>query len=373
VLSITLILAIAAALADGVPAAPAPVAVERAAFLMGTRLELRVEGESRQAALAGSEAALDALEAAEARLSTWRDDSELSRLNRSPAGASFATSSGLWRELRTAVECNALTAGAFDPSVGPLVAAWGLRTGGRQPIPAELDAALAAVGLDALELRDPRTLVRRRDDLVLEEGGFGKGAGLDDAIESLAATSGVTAAVLDLGGQVTVWRAPRASVAEPLSFAVADPVRRSVPVVALTVDRGSLSTTGSSERGITVGGRRYSHVLDPRTGMPATDIGSVTVWAPSALLADCLSTGLYVLGPGAIERWAAAHPEVGVLLLRRDPVRGTRRALASAAFAGRITPLVPDLEVSLWRSADGEAGESNEDFGRSSLALEAGD
>ena len=88
-----------------------------------------------------------------------------------------------------------------------MVEAWGLRSGGRQPSAAELATARTAVGLDALELRSATTLSRRRDNLLLEEGGFGKGAGLDRAVERLAATPGATSAVLDLGGQVIVWRA----------------------------------------------------------------------------------------------------------------------------------------------------------------------
>ncbi len=149
-----------------------------------------------------------------------------------------------------------------------------------------------------------RRAVRRYAATRLEEGAWGKGAGLDAALAALRATPRVTAAWLDLGGQAAVlgdadWTAT-----------VADPADRQRAVVAIDLAGGSLSTSGNGERGLVVEGRRIGHLLDPRTGRPAADFGSLTVWAPSGLRADCLSTGLYVMGPDAALAWAAAHPEV---------------------------------------------------------------
>ena len=115
---------------------PAPLApsaaptVERRVMLMGTSLEIAVEAADRAAGLAASERAVAALEAAEARLSTWRDDTELARLNRAPVGEPAALSPALARDLAAARRCWQETEGAFDPGVGALVRAWGLRTGG---------------------------------------------------------------------------------------------------------------------------------------------------------------------------------------------------------------------------------------------------
>jgi thiamine biosynthesis lipoprotein len=336
--------------------APVPARVERSVFLMGTRLDLVVEGVTREAAMAASEVALEALENAEARLSTWRDGSELAALNRSPVGSEHRVSPALWRELAGAVECSERTGGAFDPSVGPLLEVWGVRDGGRRPLPAELERARAAVGLGALELRPGGVAVRRRPELRLEEGGFGKGAGLDRAVERIGATPGVTRAYLDLGGQVAVWASP-ASDPMPVEITVADPARRTEPVLAIEVAGGSVSTTGNSERGLLVDGQRVSHVLDPRTGLPARDIGSVTVWAATAFEADCLSTGLYVLGVEGISRWAAAHPEARVVVLRGEREKGRRVALVSAALAQRVSALVADLDLRRLESAGADAGD----------------
>lgn len=329
----------------GAGSLPAGDLVERRLSLMGTSLDITVEANDRETALLASERAVSALEAAEARLSTWRDDSELSRLNQAPAGAPVLLSEELAADLAAAHRCWEQTEGTFDPAVGPLVRAWGLREGGRLPGEDELRAALTATGLDGLRL-DGRTAVREGAGLVLEEGGFGKGAGLAEALAALADIPGVRRAALDLGGQVALLSRAGDPAGPNWTVPVADPLRRDREVIALTVDRGSVSTSGNSERGIVVEGRRLGHLLDPRTGRPAPDFGSLTVWTADPLAADCLSTGLYVMGPEAALDWAVAHPGVEVLALRS---RGERlEALATPGLRGRLEALAGDVEIRFW-------------------------
>lgn len=307
--------------------------IERRVMLMGTALDVEVEAADRPTGLAASERAVEALEAAEARLSTWRDDTELARLNRTPVGEPRTLSPALFRDLQVARRCWEETGGAFDPGVGALVRAWGLRGGGRIPDPAELRAANGASGL---RLHDGVAV--REKDLLLEEGGWGKGAGLVDALEALK-RNGVARASLDLGGQVAVlggWEIP-----------VADPRRRDRSVAVLKVDGGSVSTSGNGERGIVVEGKRLGHILDPRTGEPAPDFGSLTVWTADPLRADCLSTGLYVLGPERALAWAAAHPGVEVLVLRTEGDR--LRALASPGLRGKLKTMDSGIEIEFGR------------------------
>ena len=160
-----------------------------------------------------------------------------------------------------------------------------------------------------------------------------------DALEALR-RDGVARASLDLGGQVAVlgggWEIP-----------VADPRRRDRSVVALTIDGGSVSTSGNSEHGFEIAGKRYGHILDPRTGHPAPDFGSLTVWTADPLWADCLSTGLYVLGPERALAWAAEHPGVEVLVLRTDG--GRLRALASPGLRGKLKAMDSEMEIKFGR------------------------
>ena len=127
---------------------------------------------------------------------------------------------------------------------------------------------------------------------------------------------------------------------QPSSFA---PRERESPVLELRIDHGSFATSGSSERGIVVAGVRRSHVLDPATGQPADDFGSVTVWAADATTADALSTALFVMGPERALDWAAAQPGVEALVLVTSD--GRLAARATAGWRGHARPLAAGLEL----------------------------
>lgn len=287
---------------------------------MGTLLTIRIEADDREASLSASERVFQAVAAAEARLSTWTGVSDLARLNSAVSGYDVPISTQLVADLEVAKRCYELTGGAFDLSVGPLVSAWGLREGGRFPNPTELESARDAVGFEALEV-GTSTARRTRDALRLDEGAFGKGAGLDDASSALATDPRVRSAVLDFGGQLLVYRR-EPSPGTAIRVLVAHPDDRQQNVSVLELDSGSVATTGNGERAIEIDGERLGHVLDPRSGRPAPDFGSLTVWVDSRFdragtLADCLSTGLYVLGPDAALAFAARHPGIEVLVAER--------------------------------------------------------
>lgn len=330
--------------------------VERTLMLMGTRASVRVTGVDRATALAGSERAIDALQRAEDRLSTWprpgREPGELARLNRAPADRPIELSADLADELARAEACRRETGGAFDPAVGALVAAWGLRDGGRLPSGEELGRARQASGR-AFEVRPDGTAVRRGEAVRIDEGGFGKGAGLDAALAELASVPGVRAAELDLGGQIAVLGRPDGSSPAAIEVALADPVERTRPVARLDLPAGSVATSGNSERGLVVDGAKVGHLLDPRTGRPAPDFGSVTVWAERALEADCLATGLYVMGPEVALAWAEEHPGVEVAVARPavEGVGGTSITITSG-LAGRIEALSEGVSVELWEAPE---------------------
>lgn len=312
--------------------------VERRVAVMGTLLELHLEAPDRAAALRASESAVRALEGVEARLSTWRDDSELARLNRAEPGVPFELGPELRRDLEDAARVCRWTDGAFDPVVGGLVHAWGLRDGGRLPTEQERERARLGGGLDGLRLEGGRA-TRLRPGALVEEGGFGKGVGLDAALAALAGSE-ATRGLLDLGGQVAVLPS-----GQPYRVAVADPRERGRSILDVEIDAGSLATSASSERGIEVDGRRHAHVLDPRTGLPARDFGSVTVWAADAATADALSTGLFVLGPDRALAWAREHPGFEVLIAEPSP-DGSLRVRATAGLAGRVVARAGDVHLS---------------------------
>ncbi len=326
----------------GAQAAGAAV-VEREVAAMGTALGFSIEAVDRPTGLAVSAAIVAAVEDAERRLSTWREVSELQTFNSAPPASRVALSPLAWSAVATALGCWEESAGAFDPTVGPLVEAWGLRTGGRLPNEIEIEVARRAVDGGRLATDPGRRELVQPGGLRLEEGGFGKGAALDAALDAARRLAPTAQVVLDFGGQLA-W----SGRTQAFEVQLADPRDRSRTVLELTLDApsGSLSTSGNSERTVLAGGVRIGHLLDPRTGRPAPDIGSATVFSARATAADCRSTGLFVLGPtpGAalMSRWSREGKGEAVLLLVEPE---GLRALVTPGLAAGARALTPELRI----------------------------
>ena len=255
--------------------------VTRRVEMMGTVLWMELEVQDRTVGLNASEEALRTMEAAERRLSTWSTETELARFLTGEAGEWITLTPLLAKELGAAAKLCELTGGAFDPSIGALTHAWGLRTGGVTPDELTLSDAMESCGSTLWRVEGSEA-IRESADLIIDEGGFGKGAALDQALISLR-ECGVESASLNFGGQLAFLGEDERVVP------IADPRDRRDVVIELKVEGGSVATSANTERS--------GHLLDPRTGRPAKDFGSVTVWASSALTADALSTALFVLGP----------------------------------------------------------------------------
>lgn len=303
----------------------APVRVERTVVLMGTRAVFVAEAPDRAAGLARIERMVRVVEAAEAELSTWREDSALSAINRQPLAAPGGVPPALCELLGRLEDWQQATGGAFDPAVGSLIAAWGLRGAGRRPDAEELRAAAARAGWPLLGFDRAACTVTRQADVTLDAGGFGKGEALDRVRAAERGRPG--AWLIDFGGQVAASGAA-ADGAWPV--ALAHPTRRGAPAAEILLAGGSLATSAASERAVTLeSGARIGHILDPRGGRPVERQSSVAVWHPDAFAADVLSTALYVMGPEAGLAWAAARDVAACFLA---PL------LAADAVAFRATP-----------------------------------
>ena len=327
-------LAVVAALLLGAAACQqpaAPVRVERTVVLMGTTATFAADAADRAAALAWLERMVQVVEATEAELSTWRDDSTLSGLNRQPSGEPLSVPPALCDLLGRLEGWREATAGAFDPAIGSLIDAWGLRAAGRRPDAAALGAARARAGWPLLGFDREACTVTRLADATLDAGAFGKGEALDRVRAAERDHPG--AWLIDFGGQVAV-SGGAAGTAWPV--ALAHPAHRDRPVAELLLVGGSLATSAGSERTLTLGSNdRIGHILDPRSGVPVARQSSVAVWHPNAFTADVLSTALYVMGPDAGLAWAAARDFAACFIV---PVAGSDRVtfLTTPAFEQRF-------------------------------------
>ena len=255
--------------------------------------------------------ALDAVDAMEAAFSVYRESSELTALNRTAADRAVSVSPGLLQLLVRSRALHAATGGAFDVTSTPLSRAWGFfRREGRRPDPSEIEAALSRVGMDKLAVDEPAAAVRfLTPDLELNFNAIGKGYALDE-IGALLRRRGVKHALLSAGGSsvLAIGGGRRGFAVDVRSRHVAGPLAR------VWLRDAALGTSGAGEQFFEAEGRRFGHVLDPRTGWPAQGALSVSVVADDAATADALATAFFVGGADLAERYCGEHPRTLALL-----------------------------------------------------------
>jgi thiamine biosynthesis lipoprotein len=263
--------------------------------------------------------ALDLVDALETQLTVYRDDSEVARLNRAAADDWVVVEPGLFALIRQSVELYEATDRAFDVTAGPLARVWGFhRRQGRIPSVDELAEALSCVGSEYIELDAERSAVRFAcPGVELNFGSIGKGYALDRSGEVFAA-AGVDDYVLHGGKSSVLARGsgPDATAERcGWSVGVVNPVDRRRRLGTVTLHDQSLATSGTATQFFRHGGRRYGHIIDPRSGWPTEGVYSVTVVAGSAAEADALATAFYVLGREQTLEYCQQHEGIGVLMV----------------------------------------------------------
>jgi FAD:protein FMN transferase len=262
-------------------------------------------------------AALDLLEALEDQLTVYRDDSELIRINRQAAEYPVAVEPRLFALLEMAARLHLETDGALDLTTAPLSDAWGFsRRQGWLPSNDEIAAALHRVGMNKVILdTSNRTLAFSQRGASLHLNCIGKGYALDRMAEHLdAATIGD---YLAHGGSSSVLARGQCPGSDRPGWTIGlpHPLRSGERLAELDLVNEALGTSGSATQSFEHAGGRYGHLLDPRTGRPATGIYTATAIAPSAAEADALSTAFYVMGPEKVASFCAAHAGIGAILV----------------------------------------------------------
>jgi len=299
---------------------PASPALDRFEFTepqMGVPFRIVLYALDRTEAAAAARAAFDRIAALNAILSDYEYDSELSRLSRtSGSGEAVSVSPELWFVLERAQEMARRSDGAFDVTVGPLVSLWRrARRDGELPEPRRLQAALAATGWRHLELdpkrRTARLLVPR---MRLDLGAIAKGYAVDEALRVLGAR-GITRALVSGGGDLVVSEPPPGKPGWRIEVPPLDGPG-APPPGHVQLRHAGLATSGDTFQFVEIGGIRYSHIVDPRTGLGLTDHSLVTVIARDGMTADSLSTALSVQGPAGAAK-LVRHDRAAYRLMRQ--------------------------------------------------------
>ena len=287
--------------------------------------EVAMGGRARIALYAADEAsAQNAAREAFARIayledvmSDYRQTSEVSRLCASPAGEPVKVSPEMLFILSKSRELARRSGGAFDVTVGPVVQLWrSARKSGVLPAGEQIAAAKNLVGWQKIALdADAGTVTLRASGMRLDFGGIAKGYACDEAMRVLK-QSGIKSALVEMGGDMVVSSPPPGTKGWEIKISgqpSASTVHRSPFTVHRLADC-AISSSGDTEQFVEIGGVRYSHIVDPHTGLGLTNRIAVTVIAPNGVTSDGLSTAISVLGERKGRTLASTFPGVSVYI-----------------------------------------------------------
>lgn len=281
-------LVLACLLALSLAACGAPETETLDIFAMDTYMSLVAIGDGGAEVLQACSARINALEQ---KLSRTIETSDVSRLNADGSALLDADTAAL---LDAALQYSAETNGAFDVTIAPLVALWGITTDSpRVPSQEEIDALLPLVGSEHVRLSGATAALD--EGCAIDLGGIGKGYASDETAE-LFSESGISGGFVSLGGNVYVHGVT--AEGKPWNVAIQDPRNTEDYACTLRLTDAFVVTSGGYQRNFTApDGTVYQHILDPKTGCPVqSDLLSVTIVSDSGTLADACSTALYVMG-----------------------------------------------------------------------------
>jgi thiamine biosynthesis lipoprotein len=287
-------------LAGQVQAQDAKIALRRFEFEethMASPFNIVLYSTDEATARRSSRAAYEHIAKLNAILSDYDPESELSRLSRSAGGPALPVSIDLFEVLKQSKKIWERSGGAFDVTIAPVGRLWRrARREHKLPDRARLEEARTLVGSDKLML-DPaaRTVRLLRPGMKLDAGGIAKGYAAQAALDVLKA-AGIKRALVAGAGDIVVGDPPPGARGWKVAIAPLQP-SQSAPPPTLLLSNAAVSTAGDAERFVTIDGHRYSHIINPATGLAVEDRASVTVVAADGATADALETTVYILGP----------------------------------------------------------------------------
>jgi FAD:protein FMN transferase len=289
---------------------------------MGVPFRIVLYASDEKSAEAAAEAAFERVKQLNAIMSDYDPDSELSKLSAgSGQGQAVPVSPDLWLVLSRAEELAKRSDGAFDITVGPFVNLWRrARRVHQLPDPQRLAQARKAVGYKHVRL-DPqhRTVELLVPNMRLDLGGIAKGYAVDEALKTLR-QHGIDRALVEGGGDVAVSEPPPGKTGWRFELSPLD-VTNAPSVRYLSLKNAAISTSGDLYQRLEIDGKRYSHIVDPHTGIGLTDHSLVSVIAPDSITADSLTKVVSVLGPEKGLKFIEATSRVAVRVMREPGER----------------------------------------------------
>lgn len=270
-------------------------AYKRTLKLMGSRFDITVVAQDSASANEYIDLAIKEISRIEKLISSWDENSQTSKINRYAGIEPVKVDVELFNLIERAMAISKLTDGAFDISYASMDRIWrfdGSMT--EMPSKAEFNQSIKKVGYDNIILdSENRTVFLQAEGMKIGFGAIGKGYAADMA-KKLLISNGAVAGIINASGDMNTWgKQPDGS---EWKVAITNPLDKTKSYGMLPITDGAVVTSGNYEKYVSIGGKRYSHIIDPRTGYPSSGIISVTVFAPNAELADALATSVFVMG-----------------------------------------------------------------------------
>jgi thiamine biosynthesis lipoprotein len=273
-----------------------PAAYKQTVKLMGCRFELTAIAQTDTIAWQAVQNGIAEIERIERLISSWDDQSQTSAINRNAGIAPVKVERELYELIYRAQKVSQLTRGAFDISFASMDKIW--RFDGSLtslPTTAEVAAARQFINWKAIMLNDTaQTVYLARAGMKIGFGAIGKGYAANRAKLLMQKMPGVVGGLVNASGDLISWG--QSPAPEGWTIKIANPSHKNQAIAWLQIDNLAVVTSGDYERFLEFEGKRYAHIIDPRTGYPTTGIKSVTVICPDAELADALATSVFVLG-----------------------------------------------------------------------------
>ena len=281
---------------------------------MGSAFEITVVGDDANQANKHIDAAVAEIKRIENLISSWDKDSETSAVNRNAGLKAIRVKKELFQLIERAKGISKLTDGAFDISSAAVDRIWKF-DGSMKQIPAHKDIKLsvATVGAKHIELDAKNNAVfLKKKGMKIGFGAIGKGYAADKT-KTLLQERGVTAGIINASRDMNAWGAKPNG--DPWRVAISNPMNKNKVFALMPLQNRAVVTSGDYEEYVRFNGVRYAHIIDPRTGYPATGLISVTVFAPKAELADALATAVFVMGKEAGIDRINQLPDVDCILI----------------------------------------------------------
>ena len=274
---------------------------------MGSRFDITMVAPDEKTGNAYIDTAVMEISRIEKIISSWDEHSETSRINQNAGLAPVKVSAELFGLIKRAIKISEITDGAFDITYAAMDKVWkfdGTMT--TLPSEEEIKQSVRNVGYQNIELNeDSMTVFLPKKGMKIGFGAIGKGYAADKT-KALMIQKGVKGGIINASGDMNVWG--KQANGDLWKIGITNPLNHDKVFSWFDLDNQAVVTSGNYEKYVEFNGKRYTHIIDPRTGWPATGLISVTVFAPKAELADALATSVFILGK-----------EVGINLVNQLP------------------------------------------------------